>query len=492
MRTKKAISTTRAAHPLVGREYEKELLDRLHDSGKPEFVALHGRRRIGKTYLIRRHFEKRITFELIGNSKATLNEQLQNFAAALSAAAGIRAAVPRTWQEAFSDLTSYLERLPVGPRRVLFFDEFPWLSSPRSRFLPAFEQFWNAWASKRPEIMLIITGSAAAWMLRHVVGDRGGLHARVTRQMQLLPFNLHETAVFLESRGVRWKQAQIVELYMALGGVPYYLEHVRGSLSAAQNIDQLCFDPKGALHEEFQRLYASLFEGYQEHLRIIAALAAVDEGLSRDELLEKTGLSSGGGMSQMIEELESGGFIAATAPFRKESRDRIYRLIDEFSLFYHAWMKPRSKAAVGRDYWLQVRGTPRWRNWSGHAFEMLCLKHGQQLRRALGIASVQTTLSAWRHRPRSKKDPGAQIDLLIDRADNSINLCEMKFTDSPFIIDKAYAEELKRKRDVFQQQTRTRKTLFLTMVTSNGLARNDLRDQLIHSSIEMNALFAAD
>jgi uncharacterized protein len=488
----KKTSSTKPGLALVGRDYEKEVLDRLYGSGKPEFVALHGRRRIGKTYLIRRHFEGRITFELVGNSRATLGEQLQNFAAALSAAAGIRAAVPRSWQEAFSDLTAYLERLPAGKKRVLFFDEFPWLASPRSRFLPAFEHFWNAWASKRPELMLIITGSAAAWMLRHVVGDRGGLHARVTRQLQLMPFNLHDTAAFLESRGVRWKQAQIVELYMAVGGVPYYLEQVRGSLSAAQNIDQLCFNPKGALHEEFQRLYASLFEGYQEHLRIIAALAAVDEGLSRDELLVQTGLSSGGGMSQMLEELEAGGFIASTAPFRKASRDRIYRLVDEFSLFHHAWMKPRSKTAAGRGHWLQVRGTPRWRNWSGHAFEMLCLKHGQQLRRALGISGMQTTLTAWRHRPRSKKDGGAQIDLLIDRADNTINLCEMKFTYTPFPIDKAYAATLNLKRDIFQRHTRTRKTLFLTMVTSSGLVRNELSDQLIQSSIEMSALFEPD
>jgi len=475
-------------YPLVGRADEQDILGRRLRSRQPELIALYGRRRVGKTFLVRRFFRDHLRFEMVGNSKATLREQLANFAAALTEASGLRAAPPRSWQEAFADLIRWLEQKKGGGRLVIFFDEFPWLASPRSRFVPAFEQFWNAWASTRADIVVVIAGSAAAWMIRNVVGDRGGLHGRVTQSLQVPPFKLHETRAFLKSRGVSWKNHQILELHMALGGIPFYLELVRGETSAAQNLDRLCFAANAPLAGEFRRLCASLFDNHQDHLKIIAALAGRREGMTRDELLQATGLSSGGGNSAILEELDASGFLDIAPPFGRTSRDAIYRLIDEFSLFHHTWMQ-RPARSGSRDHWMQIRNTPRWRTWSGHAFEMACLKHGDSLRQALGISGVRTESSTWRSRGGKGSEPGAQIDLLIDRADGVINLCEMKHVEEEFVIDRKYAEVLRRKREVFQRATGTKKTLFLTMVTTFGVKANEWRNELIQSTVEMDALF---
>ncbi len=473
---------------LVGRERERAALDRAMSSDDPELVAVYGRRRVGKTFLIREHFGKDVCFELTGVHDGAMADQLTNFSDALARAGGRAEDRPRSWAAAFTRQRAHLESLRRRRRkRVVFLDELPWLASRRSRFLPAFEHFWNSWASRRSDFVFVVCGSAAAWMVRKVIDARGGLHNRVTRRIRLEPFDLFQTEQFLESRGVHLDRYAVLELYMAMGGVAHYLKEVERGQSAAAAIDSICFARDGLLREEFGRVFASLFEHHERHERLIRALASHPTGLTRSDLASKSGDLSGGRLTRALEELEESGFVQRTARFGRAVKDAKFRLGDEYSLFFIHWIeKHRARA---RNVWTSRRGSPAWRAWSGYAFESICLKHTAQLKQALGIEAVETQESTWDHRPRHDGDRGAQIDLLVDRKDMAINLCEMKFSEGEFVVDKRYADDLRRKRDVFRNVSGTRKSTFITMVTTFGVADNKHRRSVVDVAIEMDALF---
>ncbi len=470
--------------PIAGRAQEKAVLQQLLNSPNSELLAVYGRRRVGKTFLITRVFGK-FAFEFTGTYDVPVKQQLANFASALGSKE-----TPTNWKEAFLLLRKKLERSKASGKQIVFFDELPWIASRRAGFLPAFEHFWNSWGSRQSNLLFIICGSAAAWMIKQVIHNKGGLHGRVTRTMELAPFNLRETHEYLRRRNFPNNHFQTLELYMALGGIPYYLHQAQPNLSAAQNIDALCFNPEAPLRNEFETIYASLFDNHQRHLQIIKALAKVQQGLTRAEIQEKTKIESGGTLTQTLEELNRSGFIGITIPFGKTKRDALHRLTDEFSLFHQKWIEGKRQLDGTENHWLQLRSTPRWNSWSGFAFENICLKHVRQIKAALGIAALQTESSAWRHRPKSPQKKGTQIDLLIDRNDGVVNLCEMKYSTAPFTITKKYAEELRNKQQIFQSITKTRKALFLTMVTTHGLADNAYSQELVNNRVEAEALFS--
>lgn len=476
---------------LVGRVRERATLQAALDSPGAELVALYGRRRVGKTFLVRQFFAKRIAFELVGAHRAPLREQLRNFARARAVmlGAGIEPAAPEDWQQAFGELSSDLERLPkTKDKSVLFFDELPWLASRRSGFLRAFEHFWNAWASKQRRLIVVACGSAAAWMIERILLARGGLHNRVTRRIRLEPFTLGEARELLARGRVELGDYQTLELYMATGGIPHYLKEARRGESASQAIDRMCFARDGLLRSEFGLVYSSLFEHAERHEQVVRALANKPSGLTRNELAAASQLRSGGALTTLLQELEESGFVMHMPAFGMSSREAVYRLADEHSLFHLRWIEHHKGAADG--FWVARRTSPGWRAWSGLAFEGVCLKHIRQLKRALGIEAVETLESSWRYRPHSSDESGAQIDLVVDRKDATVNLCEMKFSEGEFVIDKRYAAELRAKRESFRRATRTRKTLLLTMVTTYGVKRNPYRDELIAAEVKMDALFA--
>lgn len=474
---------------MVGRAEEQRSLERARDSPDAELIAIHGRRRVGKTFLVREFFRADIAFELTGSHGAPLREQLANFAAALGRAmrARLPPAPPRDWVHAFQQLVSYVESLPKRRRkRVLFFDELPWLASPRSGFLRAFEHFWNAWAAKQA-LVVVVCGSASAWITRRILHAKGGLHNRVTRRIRLAPFTLAETESYLASRNLRIGRYQTLELYMALGGIPFYLQLLERGESAAASIDRLCFASDGPLRDEFSMLYASLFEHFERHEQIVRALAARPYGLTRNGVLRETGMESGGTLTRSLEELAESGFILRMPRFGYDAKEAVFRLVDEYSLFYLKWIE-RYRGRT-QNAWLSRRGSPAWRAWSGHAFEGICLSHVGLLKRALGIEAVETQESTWQHRADDEHDRGAQIDLVIDRKDATINLCEMKFSESEFVVDKRYAAELRSKRDVFQRETATRKATIITMVTTYGVRDNAWRREVVDKELDMGALF---
>lgn len=475
-------------NPLIGRQKEQDVLRRAFESNEPELVALIGRRRVGKTFLVRSYFKDSLHFEMTGIHGAERSLQLRNFSDQLARAMKIdlRPSPPKDWYEAFQQLTRFLETKNGNRRKVVFFDELPWLASRRSGFLPALEHFWNSWASRQPNVLVVICGSAASWMIDHIINNRGGLYQRVTRKLNLKPFSLAEVAEYLKSRSVRYEPRQIAELYMALGGIPHYLREVRPGLSAAQNIQEICFSPQGILVDEYPQLYGSLFENPDRHVEIIETLSHCLSGITRSSLLDSLKYSSGGRLTKTIEELTVSGFVERVEPWGKESRDAFYRLIDEFSLFYLKWMKRRSRSAKAT--WLDKRGTPAWYSWSGFAFENICHRHIAEIKSELGIASVQTQHGCWQYRPKSTAQQGTQIDLLIDRRDDVINLCEIKYADDQFVIDQKYAKQLRQKIDVFRQVTKTRKTVHLTMITTFGVKQNQYASDLVDSQVVLNGL----
>ena len=475
---------------LTGREKEQAILEELLRSPESEFVALYGRWRVGKTFLVETVYKNEIVFSVTGlNRKAGKHLQLENFTNALNARLMSTAqvpTVPASWLKAFDILQKYLESIRLSHKKVVFIDELPWLASGKSDFLPALENFWNSWASKRTDIVLVVCGSAASWMISNVVKNRGGLHNRITKRIRLLPFSLYETESYLKSRKIQLERYDILQLYMVMGGIPHYLKEVKRGKSATQIIDEVCFTKDGLLRDEFMNLYQGLFHNPERYIDVIRALSKKPRGMTRSELINATGLSSGGTTTKIFDALEESGFITRYLPVGNNLKLALYKLSDPYSAFYLKFVA--NSRASGTGTWMKKAATASWKSWSGFAFERICLAHIGQIKVALGISGIYTEESSWR-KTGTANETGVQIDLLIDRGDNAVNICEIKFSQTPFVISKKYAEELRAKLFAFKASTKTRKSLFLTMITTYGLVENKYSTTLVHQHIEMDALF---
>jgi len=362
------------ATTIIGRVKEIEQFGSLHKSKQSEFVAVYGRRRVGKTFLIRETFTNNFNFQLTGLAQANLSQQLLNFHAALLRyqTTNKEFPIPQTWFEAFQQLIYLLEK-SKHKKKLIFLDELPWLDTPRSNFIQALEHFWNSWASARKDILLIVCGSAASWMLNVLINNKGGLHNRVTCKMKIFPFTLAETALYYQAKGIKWNRYQILENYMVMGGIPFYMNAVKKGKSAAQVINELCFVEDGLLNTEFDNLYASLFKQSFNHISVVAALSKKAKGLTRDEIIAFANIPNGGGASKVLSELELSGFIRKYIPFGKQSKDTLYQLIDFYTLFYFKFLN--NKRFSDTNLWLNLQDTPAQRSWAGYAFEMVALQH---------------------------------------------------------------------------------------------------------------------
>ncbi|HLP59219.1 MAG TPA: ATP-binding protein [Candidatus Deferrimicrobium sp.] len=485
-------------YEIIGRKEELKKLDEIFASREAEFVAIYGRRRVGKTYLVHQYFNARscVFFEITGLKNGAPNMQIELFTRAIEETfhkGKIKLAKPRRWLDALKLLTDHLQNLPKNKTVVLFFDELPWLATRKSGILEAIDYFWNTQWSKNPMLKLIVCGSAASWMLEKVIYAKGGLYNRMTARIHLLPFTLKEAQDYLKYRGIQLNEAQVLELYMVMGGIPHYLKAVSRGLSAAQNINKICFEPEGLLLDEFDQLFASLFDNFDAHMEIIQALAQARYGLSRDELLKKIQRSSSGGtFKERLLELEAAGFITGFTPYGYASKGTYYRIIDEYTLFYLNWVH-KIRRKLFRDstnYWESKSQSQSWTSWAGYAYEAVCFKHIRQVCSALGIEAISKEVGSWRYFPLSEDSKaGTQIDLLLDRVDGIINVCEIKHYNKKFAIDKSYARQLKYKLETFSDQAKTRKQLFLTMITVHGLVQNDYAKELVAAEITLKDLF---
>jgi uncharacterized protein len=471
---------------VVGREKEIRQLRAVSESSKSEFLAVYGRCRVGKTFLLREFFEYRFDFQISGLANATTEQQLFNFHTALARQSPLHfEAQPENWLVAFQRLMDHLETLETGKKKVVFFDEMPWLDTKGSDFVMGLEHFWNSWASNRKDILLIACGSAASWMMNVLISHPGGLHNRVTQKMKIEPFCLKEAEAMLARKGGVLERYQIVQLYMALGGIPYYLDAVKPELSATQNIQALFFDKAAFLKNEFFNLYRSLFKKHEIYEKVVEALSTRTYGLRRTEIVKLSGIPSGGTLSKVLADLEESGFITSYISLDEKSKNTVCRLSDYYTAFYFRFIKESPYRGEGA--WINLMDNPNHRAWEGFTFEQVCLDHIPQIKKALGIQGVLSKEAAWKG---GTEEQSAQIDLLIDRRDQVINLCEAKFSLGKFAIDKSYAEKLRNKISVFKTVSQTRKAVFLTMITTYGLEKNQYAAALVQNEVVMDDLFA--
>ena len=473
---------------MIGRNKEIEILGRAYQSNKPELVAVFGRRRVGKTYLVRSFFSEKVSFELTGLKDGTKEHQLRNFAYSLKDAkkSDTLPTPPKDWLEAFYQLKEYVESLGnPDQKKVIFIDEMPWIATAKSDFLTGFSYFWNSYASKS-NIVVVICGSATAWMIQKIINNKGGLHNRVTLKIHLQPFTLAETEAYFNEKQIAFDRYQLLLLYLTMGGIPHYLDQVQSGKSAVQNIDDMCFQPQGILRTEFDNLYSSLFLNPEKYEAVIMALSSAWKGLSRTAIIAHTKIIDGSGLTHMLSELEQSGFISSYIPFGKKKKDMLYRLTDYYSLFYLKFIKDiPTKETVN---WGALSQTQSWKTWSGYAFENICIQHIDHIKKALGISGVHTNQYSFLAKA-TEENEGAQIDLLIDRQDNAISICEVKFYNDKWALSKKDADELLRKRSVFRQVTRTKKQIFMVLICTYGLDKNKYSIGLIDNVLDMNALF---
>ena len=470
---------------LIGREKEQKQLEKLYASDQSEFVALYGRRRVGKTYLIKETFHDHFAFRHTGLQNAPKKIQLKEFAVSLRAA-GMRD-VPKLkdWYDAFYALGNLLESLPDG-KKVVFIDELPWMDTPKSNIVSALDHFWNAWANYRNDIMLIVCGSATSWIIKKIIKNYGGLHNRLTRRIVLPPFTLHECELYATARNLGYTREQILETYMVMGGIPYYWSLLQRELSWAQNIDELFFASEAQLEGEFEALYAALFRHPEPHIEIVKILGTKKVGMTRSEIVDVLGDDTGGMLSNVLDELEQCGFIRAYNAIGKAKKDTIYQLIDNYTLFYFQFIlenKQQDKA-----FWSRSLLKPMYNSWSGLAFERVCMQHLPQIKASLGIAGVGVNACSWTYKPKEPEEKGAQIDMLIDRDDQVIDICEMKFSHDRYTIHKELDETMRRRRNLFIEKTNTRKAVRIVLVSTYGLVDNPYAGN-VHNVVTMEDLF---
>lgn len=464
---------------LVGRESEISTLNACAKSAQSEFAVVFGRRRIGKTFLVNQTFKGKFDFCYVGGHHLNEREQLKNFSEALkSYSKALFAPTLEDWFDAFRQLQVYLESLNKSKKKIIFIDEMPWIDTPYSGFVKALENFWNGWAAMRNDIFLVASGSATSWMAEKLFENQGGLYNRITAQIYLRPFTLHEVELYLKSKNCLWDRFQIAQAYMIFGGVPFYYSLVNPKLSLAQNVDELFFAKNGRLRREFDELYNVLFSQGDKYIAVAKLLAGKPQGLCRDEIIKGIGIQ-GGAITKMLANLEHSDFIQSYASFGNKKKGTIYKLTDFFSLFYFKFLENNRSGDVR--FWSNSLNTPAINSWQGISFERLCLLHTEQIKKKLGITGIRTEMSTW-------KNKTSQIDLIIDRADRIINLFEIKFSINKYSIAAKYAEKLRNRISEFQSSSKTRKGILHTFITTFGVL-NAEGSSLVNSEIVLDDLF---
>ncbi len=462
---------------LVGRIQEQKELTEVYRSNRAEFVAVYGRRRVGKTFLVDETLGRYVTFRHAGLSpvdesgkRNMLKDQLKHFYHSLLAQGMKKSSCPTSWLEAFFMLEMHLQTVDNGSRQVVFLDELPWMDTPRSGFVTALEGFWNTWACHRHNFMLVVCGSATSWILNNLINNHGGLYGRVTYEIKLSPFTLGECEAFFKSRGIKMSRYDIVQSYMMLGGIPYYFNYFQKGLSLAQNVDRLFFTGNARLREEYDRLFTAIFNNPDDIKRIVQLLSTRHAGFTRQEILQKTGIEDSGAATKLLKALEVSDFVMKYVPFGTGKRNETYKLTDPFCLFYLRWVAGCDK--LNPDFWSFSQLSPAVAGWRGYAFEEVCFLHIPHIKAALGIAGVSTTQSAWALRGDDDKE-GTQIDMLISRKDNVVDMCEMKFYNEDFTVSKSYHAKLVHRQNLLEEMLPKRMAIHHVLVTTYGLTYNE-------------------
>lgn len=482
---------------VIGRESEKRQLEAFYHSDKAEFLAIYGRRRIGKTFLIQEFCASKddICFHVTGLKDGNLRDQITNFTKVIGKTFyGTSDIKPKTnWLDAFEQLTEAMNNTVKGNKKIiLFLDELPWMATKRSKLIQVLDHYWNRYWSIDSRVRLIVCGSSASWILEKLVHSKGGLYNRITYQIELSPFSLHESKKFLMKKNIKLTEKQVVKLYMVMGGIPLYLDHIQKGLSADQNIDQLCFTKRGLLFNEFNKLFESLFEQHDIHEELVRTIAQHRYGIPQTQLMRQSSKHTGGRLKKRLSELEDTGFIESFIPSGHNKHGIHYRVIDEYTLFYLKWINPIADSIRRRSkdsgYWLSREKSSSWESWSGYAFEAICYKHISQIRQTLDIPPG-FEVGAWSQKSKNTEERGAQIDMVFDRDDDVITLCEIKYNEKPFVISKDYAKVLLNKIAIYKKYTKTDKQIFLSLIAAGGVKDSAYADEIIDKLVTLKNLF---
>ncbi|MBQ1698739.1 MAG: AAA family ATPase [Bacteroidales bacterium] len=476
---------------IIGREDEQKILEQYLNSGKAELIAIYGRRRVGKTYLIKSFFDDKFDFAFTGLYDVSRGVQLSQFQKFLAKYSDKPINRFRDWFEAFDALAEYLDTLDKE-RIIVFFDEIPWMDTPKSNFLAAFSQFWNDWAAQKNNFKLFVCGSATTWMVSKFIGNKGGIYGRISRSIWLRPFSLGETEQFLRDiKGINMSRHQLLQAYMIFGGIPYYLDMLDKTIPFDVCVDSLLFKQGAPLRMEFDFLFRTLFKEAKIYRSTVEAIAQKLKGLTRAEIINSLNISDGGMLTEILDNLEKCDFIRRYTAIGKTERDSMYQLTDLFSLFYLKFVA--SGGGQEENLWSKLSGKSKTSAWSGYAFEQVCLHHIPQIKKTLSIGGIISNVHSWSCRPFTDKNgtqwQGGQIDLLIDRSDEVINICEIKYVKDEFAIDADYDAVLRRRATLFATVTKTKKAIYHTFITTYGVARNNYSG-IVQSEVTADDLFS--
>ena len=467
---------------IVGRRHEQDILRTCVDSPRAEFVAIYGRRRIGKTFLVKQFFNDSFDFYITGIYQISKAEQLKNWQEQLRKYSGTKRNRPQDWFSAFNQLEEFLETKHEQERITIFIDELPWMDTPKSNFIRALELFWNSWASSRKGLKLVVCGSATTWMTNKLLGDKGGLHNRVTRPIRLAPFCLAETEEYLQSIEIEWERQEILDAYMILGGTPFYLSLLNPTMSLTQNIDELFFGQDAILASEYDFLFKSLFNDASLYKKVVETLATKMKGLSREEIVQLLNTNNNGKLTEVLDNLKKCDFLRSYQAFGKKGKGMIYQLSDMYTLFYLRFVK--NYQGMDKHAWSNMPDSRR-NSWAGYAFEQVCTLHVDQIKQALGISGIACDVCSWSYKSQGH---GAQIDLIIDRNDKSIDLCEIKYSVGQYELKKDCIEWMRERRNLFRDVTGTKKSLRLTLIASGGIKQNKYSSS-IQGKVVLDDLF---
>ena len=479
---------------IIARKEEQRVLQSLKNENTAQFLAVYGRRRVGKTFLIREFFEDSFSFKHTAlsplelkdiNPDALYKAQLAEFKKSLVRYGHNNDNLITDWFEAFDRLRELIESKRTREKAIVFIDEMPWLDTPRAGFISALEHFWNDYGSGKHNLLLIVCGSSTTWMLDKLIHNQGGLYGRTTKEMHIHPFTLSECEEYYKSRGIMMDRYDILQSYMILGGVAYYMSYMEKGRSLAQNIDSLFFCQGGRLEDEYNKLFTSLFGENDKYQKIVEFLSKSRYGATQDEIANAVGMSRGGTLSKMIKALVKSDLVISYYDFKGSNKEANYKLTDLFCLFYLNFV--RKHPTTNQTFWQDNQNSPKLNAWRGLAFEDVCFVHQNEIRHALGIGGVHTEIYPWRNES-TTAGKGAQIDMIIDRADRVMNVCEIKFTIGEFTIDKNYDAALRNKIATVMELTRGRRNPQMTLITTYGLKDNQYSNR-IQRIVTMNDLF---
>ena len=493
---------------MIGRKKEIKLLNEICDLEESSLVAIYGRRRIGKTYLVNHMFKKYrqdcLFFEFTGAYDGDKRGQIDNFIDQVYEWFYVEPSFEiKSWSDAFRFLKRTIDKeikkRDSNEKVIVFLDEVPWIDrSNKGGFLSALGYFWNTWCEPRENVVLILCGSNSSWIRDKILKNaRGSLYQRVTHQISMYPFDLKETkAYLLEQKGFMIDNKTVTDIYMIFGGVAKYLSFLNPNESSAENIDRVFFSIHGSMYREYDELFSSLFADKSDYYKsVIELLCTRRSGFSLSDISKAFNEKLGGKLRLAIAELEECGFIKGLSKYGNSVRGVNYMIVDPYILFHHKWIKGFSRndiATLPNNYWLHKSSSQSYAVWSGYAFEIVVMVNIRLYLNAIGRLGFFSGVYHWQHMAKSEDEQGAQIDMVVNYGNNIFDILECKYYNSEYVISKEYAKNIKNKLSMFKKYglySKQKSELRLVFLTSYGVKMNAEAHSLNISRVCLDDLF---